>query len=245
MSELNDFFFAPAPVVSLAVAGSARRFAVRRVFCIGRNYEAHVREMGHDPERAPPIFFAKPADAVVPVADGETGLFPYPPQTGNCHHEIELVVAIGQGGRDIDARQAHRHIFGYAVGLDMTRRDLQRAAAQAGQPWEAGKAFDHSAPIGTLHRIEDTGEIAKGTISLTVNGAPRQQSDLSQLIWNVSEIIAALSRLYTLAPGDLVLTGTPEGVGAVLPGDEMLGAIDGLGTLRVRVQGMTNKETRP
>lgn len=236
MSDSNDFFFAPPPAVSLAVAGSARRFAVRRVFCIGRNYEAHVREMGHDPERSPPIFFAKPADALLEVPAGETGVFPYPSQTTNCHHEIELVVAIGQGGRDIEARQAHRHIFGYAVGLDMTRRDLQRAAAQAGQPWEAGKAFDHSAPIGPLHRIEDTGEMARGAIALTVNGAPRQQADLAQLIWSVNETISALSRLYLLAPGDLIFTGTPEGVGAVLPGDEMRGSIAGLGELRVRVQ---------
>ena len=232
---MSHYAFAPAPVVSLAVAGSAQRFPVRRVYCIGRNYEAHVREMGHDPARSPPIYFCKPCDAVVEIpADGE-GVFPYPPATANCHHEIELVVAIGKGGRDIDPAEAARHIFGYAVGIDMTRRDLQRAAAQAGQPWETGKAFDASAPIGPIHPIGDTGELKTGAIALSVNGEPRQSSDLSHLIWSVDEIIASLSRLFELQPGDLIFSGTPEGVGAVERGDTMTCSVAGLGTLSVRV----------
>jgi fumarylpyruvate hydrolase len=232
---VSDFAFPPPAAATLGVAGSDLKFPVRRVYCIGRNYEAHVREMGHDPHRSPPIFFCKPTDAVYEVADGKEGRFPYPAGTANCHHEIELVVAIGKAGANIDAAHAARHIFGYAVGLDMTRRDLQQAAAKAGQPWETGKAFDASGPMGPIHRIQDTGELTRGAIALTVNGQPRQKSDLGALIWNVNETIAALSRLFVLQPGDLIFSGTPEGVGAVVPGDLMEGTVAGLGTLRVRV----------
>ncbi len=232
---MQPFAFNPPPVVSIAIAGTASRFPVRRVYCIGRNYEAHVREMGHDPSRSPPIFFCKPADAVVEaVADGEAS-FAYPSETANCHHEIELVVAIGKAGRDIPKENAAGHIFGYAVGLDMTRRDLQQAAARAGQPWETGKAFDASAPMGAIHPIGATGVLTTGAIALEVNGEPRQRADLAQLIWSVDEIVAALSRLFELQPGDLIFSGTPEGVGAVAKGDLMTGRIDGLGEIRVRV----------
>jgi len=230
------YAFEPSPQVSVAVKGRAERFPVHRVYCIGRNYEAHVREMGHDPDRSPPIFFCKPADAVLEVADGQEGRFPYPAGTVCCHHEIELVIAIGQGGCDIAQSDAHRHIFGYAIGLDMTRRDLQRAAAKAGQPWEVGKAFDASAPIGPIHPIEETGVLESGAISLQVDGRPRQEAGLSQLIWRVDETIAALSRLFELKPGDLIYSGTPEGVGEVERGNLMVGRIDGLGELHVRVR---------
>jgi fumarylpyruvate hydrolase len=231
----HPYAFEPPAVVSIAIAGSAARFPVRRVYCIGRNYEAHVREMGHDPSRSPPIFFCKPADAVVEVVGDSEAAFAYPSETANCHHEIELVVAIGKIGRDIPRKQAAGHIFGYAVGLDMTRRDLQQAAARAGQPWETGKAFDASAPMGPIHPIETTGVLATGTIALEVNGEQRQQADLAQLIWSVDEIVAALSRLFELRPGDLIFSGTPEGVGAVAKGDLMTGRIDRLGEIRVRV----------
>lgn len=233
---MSAYAFPPAPVVSLPVSGSPRRFPVRRVYCIGRNYAAHVREMGHDPDRTSPIYFCKPADAVMEMPASGEGVFPYPPETTNCHHEIELVVAIGKGGRDIEPAAARDHIFGYAVGLDMTRRDLQRAAAQAGQPWETGKAFDASAPTGPIHPIEATGELTAGAIALSVNGQPRQSGDLSQLIWSVDEIIASLSRLFELQPGDLIFSGTPEGVGAVTRGDTMTCSVAGLGELSIQVQ---------
>jgi len=231
---MNDFVFSPPPPVALPVRGQHAAFAVRRVYCVGRNYEAHVREMGHDPDRTPPIFFCKPTDAVVPVPDAG-GAFPYPPGTDNCHHEIELVVAIGKAGRDIPVAQAAGHIYGYAVGLDMTRRDLQRAAAKAGQPWETGKAFDASAPVGPITPRAATGVLDSGSISLQVQGQPRQAADLSQLIWSVDEMIAQLSQLFELQPGDLIFTGTPEGVGPVQRGDMMVGAVDGVGTLTVTV----------
>lgn len=229
-------FVVPAPsVVSLPVVGSTARFPVRRIYCIGRNYEAHVREMGHDPERSPPIYFCKPADAVVDLGANGTGVFPYPVATADCHHEVELVVAIGRGGRDIAAEQASGHIFGFAVGVDMTRRDLQRAAAQAGQPWETGKAFDASAPVGAIHPIAATGALRAGTIELAVNGQARQHSDLSKLIWGVDEIVSSLSCLFELQPGDLIFSGTPEGVGPVLRGDTMTCSIAGLGELTIHV----------
>ncbi len=232
---MPHFAFEPPPAVSVAIAGTDARFPVRRIYCIGRNYEAHVREMGHDPSRSPPIFFCKPADALVEAVPDREASFAYPGETANCHHEIELVVAIGKAGRNIARENAAGHIFGYAVGLDMTRRDLQQAAARAGQPWETGKAFDASAPMGPIHPIEATGVLSTGTIALEVNGAPRQQADLAQLIWSVDEIVAALSRLFELRPGDLIFSGTPEGVGAVAKGDLMTGRIDGLGEIRVRV----------
>ena len=227
-------FPAPAPV-TLPVAGSGDRFAVRRVYCVGRNYAAHAREMGFDPDREPPFFFCKPADAVVPVPEGQTLELPYPAQTANYHYEAELVVAIGQAGSDIPADQALGHAWGYAVGLDMTRRDLQMKMREMGRPWEIGKAFDASAPTGPLHKASEVGHFTDAAIWLTVNGADRQRSNVSHLIWSVAETIADLSRYFRLEPGDLIFTGTPEGVGAVKAGDLMKVGVDRLGELSVRV----------
>jgi fumarylpyruvate hydrolase len=224
---------APAPV-AIPVAGGGS-FPVRRVYCVGRNYVEHAQEMGHS-GREPPFFFMKPADALVPVADGETGVIDYPALTANLHHEIELVVALGAGGRDIAAADAPGCIWGYAVGLDMTRRDLQGEMKKQGRPWEIGKSFEQSAPIGPLVPKAKTGELLRGAITLAVNGQPRQKGDLSELIWSVAETIEQLSRAWTLAPGDLIFTGTPAGVGAVARGDVMEGAIAGLGALRVAVR---------
>ena len=223
----------PEPA-TVAVQGSSARFPVRRIYCVGRNYAEHAREMG-DTGREPPFFFSKPADAVLSVAAGGEGVLPYPPQTQDLHHEVELVVALGAGGRDLSPEQAAASIWGYAIGLDMTRRDLQGAAKKAGRPWETGKAFDHSAPIGPLHPAADVRSMANGSITLTVNGQPRQSGDLSDMIWSVPEAIAYLSTLFELQAGDLIYTGTPAGVGAVVAGDVLEGAIDGLGTLRVRI----------
>ena len=209
-------------------------FPVHRIYCVGRNYAEHAQEMGFT-GREPPFFFLKPADAVLPVADGAIGEMAYPSLTGNLHHEIELVVAIGVGGRDIPAADALRHIWGYAVGLDMTRRDLQNEMKKQGRPWCIGKAFEASAPIGPLHAIAQTGELTRGAITLSVNGTPRQQGDLRDLIWNVAETIETLSKAWTLQPGDLIFTGTPAGVAAVVAGDLIEGDIEGLGSLRVRV----------
>ena len=210
-------------------------FPVHRVYCVGRNYAEHAQEMGFT-GREPPFFFLKPADALVPVADGEVGEIDYPPLTANLHHEIELVVAIGTGGRNIAAADAQQHIWGYAVGLDMTRRDLQNEMKKQGRPWCIGKAFDQSAPIGPLHPITATGALSTGAITLSVNGVQKQQGDLAELIWNVAETIETLSKAWTLQPGDLIFTGTPAGVGAVVAGDVMEGSIAGLGTLKVRVK---------
>jgi fumarylpyruvate hydrolase len=226
----------PAPQIpTLAVAGSDERFPINRIFCVGRNYAAHAREMGKDPDREPPFFFMKPANAAIDTT--QTGSIPYPPRTSNFHHEIELVIAIGKGGRDIPVDSALDHVWGYAVGLDMTRRDLQLEARDKGRPWEFGKSFAPSAPIGPLHRAAEIGHPAAGRIDLKVNGQPRQSSDIAKLIWSVSECVAYLSEYETLEPGDLVMTGTPEGVNAVVPGDVMIGSIDGLGTIEVRVAG--------
>ena len=227
-------FPAPAPV-TVPVAGSDDHFAVRRVYCVGRNYAAHAREMGFDPEREPPFFFCKPADAVVPVQAGETLELTYPAQTANYHYEAELVVAIGRAGSDIPVEQALQHAWGYAVGLDMTRRDLQMKMREMGRPWEIGKAFDASAPIAPLHRASEVGHFTDAAIWLTVDGQDRQRSNVSQLIWSVAETIADLSRYFRLEPGDLVYTGTPEGVGAVKAGELMTVGIDRLGELSVRV----------
>ena len=224
---------AVAPTVLPVLGGGS--FPVRRVYCVGRNYAEHAREMGHS-DRDPPFFFLKPADALVPVAENETGSIDYPSLTSNLHHEIELVVAIGQGGSDIAAADAPRHIWGYAVGLDMTRRDLQNEMKKQGRPWEIGKGFDQSGPIGPLVAKASTGELLKGAITLDVNGERRQQSDLSELIWNVAETIEQLSRGWRLEAGDLIFTGTPAGVGAVVRGDVMEGRIDGLPVLRVAVR---------
>ena len=210
-------------------------FPVHRIYCVGRNYEEHAKEMGFT-GREPPFFFMKPADAVVPVADGDTGAMNYPSLTKNLHHELELVVAIGTGGRDIKAADAARHIYGYAIGLDMTRRDLQNDMKKQGRPWSIGKGFDESAPIGPIHPKAKTGEINSGRITLKVNDAVRQDSDVSKLIWNIGETIEHLSAAWTLQPGDLIFTGTPEGVAAVVKGDVMEGSVAGLGTLRVAVR---------
>ncbi|MFJ4441077.1 fumarylacetoacetate hydrolase family protein [Pseudomonas sp. NPDC089422] len=229
------YLFEPAATTSLPIAGSDQRFPVRRVYCVGRNYAAHAREMGFDPDREPPFFFCKPADAVVPVADGQTLELPYPAETSNYHYEIELVAAIGKGGRDIPLEQANEHVFGYAVGLDMTRRDLQMKMREMGRPWEIGKAFDASAPIAPLHPASQVGHPAQAAIWLQVEGQDRQRSDIDKLIWSVPETIAYLSRFFELQPGDLIMTGTPEGVGPVVAGELMVGGVDGLGELHVRV----------
>lgn len=218
---------------TLTVAGHEERFPVNRVFCVGRNYAAHAREMGKDPDREPPFFFMKPAVAVIDAANPVS--IPYPTKTSNYHHEIELVVAIGTGGRDIPIETALEHVYGYAVGLDMTRRDLQLEARDKGRPWEFGKSFSQSAPIGTIHRSQDIGHPASASITLTVNGQPRQSSDIQKLIWSVAESIAHLSAYDALEPGDLIMTGTPEGVNAVIAGDTMLGSVAGLGEIEVRV----------
>lgn len=223
-----------APVLqTLTVAGRDERFPVNRVFCVGRNYAAHAREMGKDPDREPPFFFMKPANAVVDAT--REASVPYPPKTANYHHEIELVVAIAKGGRNIAIADALDHVYGYAVGLDMTRRDLQLEARDKGRPWEFGKSFALSAPIGVLHRAQEVGHPSSAAITLTVNGKPRQSSDIAKLIWSVSECIAYLSEYEALEPGDLIMTGTPEGVNAVVAGDVMQGAIAGLGEIRVGV----------
>lgn len=223
------------PVYTLAIAGSNEdAFPVNRVFCVGRNYAAHAREMGKDPEREAPFFFMKPACAVV-QAGPEAIDISYPPMTSNFHHEIELVVAIGKGGKDIALEDALNHVYGYAVGLDMTRRDLQLDARDKGRPWEFGKSFSQSAPIGPISPAASVGHLSSAAITLTVNDQHRQASDIEKLIWSVAESIAYLSRYETLEPGDLIMTGTPEGVGAVLPGDVMRGAIAGLGEIVVRV----------
>lgn len=222
------------PAVAAVPVTDGRSFPVHRIYCVGRNYAEHAVEMGHT-GREPPFFFMKPADAVLPVADGQIGRMAYPPMTSNLHHEIELVVALGAGGRNVPAERAAELIWGYAIGLDMTRRDLQNDMKKQGRPWSIGKGFDHSAPIGPIHPKATTGELLKGAITLDVNGQRRQTGDLSDLIWSVSETIAALSRAWTLAPGDLIFTGTPAGVGAVVAGDRLVGAIDGLGQLQLDV----------
>ncbi|MGK6308031.1 fumarylacetoacetate hydrolase family protein [Variovorax sp. DT-64] len=232
-----SYVVTPPATVGLPIVGTSDLFPVRRVYCVGRNYAAHAREMGFDPDREPPFFFCKPNDdaSVVPVPAGETVGIPYPGQTANYHYEAELVVLIGQGGRDIAVEDAAKHIYGYAVGLDMTRRDLQMRMREQGRPWEIGKAFDFSAPVGPVRRRADTGEIDSGAITLEVNGEIRQKSDIRNLIWSVNEVIANLSTLFTLQPGDLIFTGTPEGVGPVQRGQTMHVRIDGLDPIAVRV----------
>ena len=229
-----SYVFNPEAVTSVAVAGHAGRFPVRRVYCVGRNYEEHAKEMGFT-GREPPFFFLKPANAVVPVEAGATGTIAYPPLTKNLHHEIELVVAIGTGGKNIKAADATKHIFGYAVGLDMTRRDLQNDMKKQGRPWCIGKAFDQSAPIGPITPVAAAGDVANAEIYVQVNGADRQRSNVAKLIWNIGETIEHLSAAWELQPGDLIYTGTPEGVAAVVAGDTLVGGVDGLGTLTVKV----------
>jgi fumarylpyruvate hydrolase len=232
-----SYVVTPPATVGLPIVGTSDLFPVRRVYCVGRNYAAHAREMGFDPDREPPFFFCKPNDdaSVVPVPAGETVGIPYPGQTANYHYEAELVVLIGQGGRDIAVEEAAKHIYGYAVGLDMTRRDLQMRMREQGRPWEIGKAFDFSAPVGPVRRRADAGEIDSGAITLEVNGETRQKSDIRNLIWSVNEVIANLSTLFALQPGDLIFTGTPEGVGPVQRGQTMHVRIDGLDPIAVRV----------
>ncbi len=229
------FVFPPAAPIAVPVAGGDAQFAVRRVYCVGRNYAEHAREMGFDPDRAPPFFFCKPADAIVPVAYGETLELSYPSQTRNYHYEAELVAVIGKGGTDIDVEQALDHVWGYAVGLDMTRRDLQMKMREMGRPWEIGKAFDRSAPMGPIHPASAAGHFEKAGLWLTVNGETKQESDVSHLIWSVAETVAYLSRFFRLEPGDVIFTGTPEGVGAVKAGDTMKVGVDRLGEIAVTV----------
>lgn len=224
----------PQAIAAVPVSGTDALFPVHRIYCVGRNYVEHAKEMGGTGREAP-FFFMKPADAVLPVAQGSTGEMPYPGMTNDLHHEIELVVAIGKGGKNIAAADALEHIWGYAVGLDMTRRDLQGEAKKLGRPWCTGKGFDFSAPIAPIHPVSATGNIDQAEIRLSVNGEVRQKSNINKLIWNVAETIEHLSSYYMLQPGDLIFTGTPEGVGAVKKGDLLEGAIDGLGELRVKI----------
>jgi fumarylpyruvate hydrolase len=225
------FVIPPVPQPTVEVAGTDARFPVHRIYCVGRNYAKHAREMGMDPDREPPFFFSKPADAL--VANGTP--VPYPPRTTNLHHEIELVVAIGTGGRDIPVANALAHVFGYAVGLDLTRRDQQFAAREQGRPWDVAKGFDHSAPVSAIRPAAEMGHLEQGAIWLEVNGEQRQRANLSEMIWSVPEIVAELSTYFELRAGDLVFTGTPEGVGPVQRGDSLVGGIDGLETLRITV----------
>ncbi|TVO68785.1 fumarylacetoacetate hydrolase family protein [Denitromonas ohlonensis] len=230
-----SFVIAAPDQASLPVAGSADRFPVRRIYCIGRNYADHAREMGGSPDREPPFFFCKPADAAFAVTGEAPVGWPYPTITTDLHHEIELVAAIGRGGRDIDVADALDHVWGYGVGLDMTRRDLQGQMKAQGRSWEIGKAFDHAAPISALRPASDTGHPAAGEIWLDVNGARRQSGDLSDMIWSVAEAVAGLSRYFELKPGDLLMTGTPAGVGAVSRGDVLSGGVAGVATLAVKI----------
>ena len=230
----SNYVFDPVPVVSVPVVGQAARFPVHRIYCVGRNYVEHAKEMGFT-GLEPPFFFLKPATALVVVDAGATGKLPYPSLTQSFHHEIELVVAIGKGGKNILAADAHQHIFGYAVGLDMTRRDLQGEMKKQGRPWEIGKAFEHSAPIGPITPTDQAGDIASAGIWLKVNGTERQGSDISKLIWSIAESIEHLTTAWELRPGDLLYSGTPEGVAAVEVGDDLAGGVTGLETLRLSV----------
>jgi len=226
-----SFVITPPPQPSVAILDSDSRFPVRRIFCVGRNYADHVREMGNDPKSEPPVFFTKPADAV--VADGAA--IPYPNITTNLHHEVELVIALGAGGSEIDQARALDCVWGYAVGVDLTRRDLQTAAKDAGGPWDASKGFDNSAPIGALTPVGDAGDPASKAIRLSVNGVVRQNASTSEMSWSIPEMIAALSRTWALQPGDLIFTGTPSGVGPLVRGDAVLAEIDGFTPLRFTI----------
>ncbi len=228
---MTDYLFEAMHRPTVAVAGRNERMHVRRIFCVGRNYAAHAREMGHDPDREAPFFFTKPADAV--VDSGAT--IPYPPETADLHHEIELVVAIRREGLHISKARALDHVLGYAVGIDLTRRDLQQVAKDKGRPWDWGKAFDHSAPCGPLHLADSIGHPTKGRIWLAVNGEVRQDGDIAQLIWDVPEIVSIVSASMRLHAGDLIFTGTPAGVGPVQAGDAMTGGIDGLGEIAITI----------
>lgn len=230
-----QYLFTPPAVVSVPVIGKTEQFPVHRIYCVGRNYEEHAKEMGFT-GREPPFFFLKPADALVFVPNGQTVDMPYPSLTKNLHHEIELVVAIGKGGKNISAANAMQHIYGYAVGLDMTRRDLQNEMKKQGRPWCIGKGFDHSAPMGPITPIAQSGDIENAEIYVQVNGQDRQRSHINKLIWNIAETIEHLSAAWELQAGDLIFTGTPEGVAAVVAGDTMVGAVGGLGEIKVHVR---------
>ena len=225
----------PLPQTLMPIVGSDRGFPVRRIYCVARNYAEHAREMGGSGREAP-FFFMKPADAVVPVAAGASARVAYPPKTADLHHEIEMVVAIGTGGRDIAVADALAHVFGYAVGLDMTRRDLQAELKKQGRPWDIAKGFDQSAPIGAIHPAAAVGHPAAGAIRLEVNGVERQRGDLADMIWSVPEIVAILSGYFELQAGDLIFTGTPAGVGAVARGDRLAGSVAGVGELAVTIE---------
>ena len=227
-----DYVIPPPAQPAVPVRGGGL-FPVRRIFCVGRNYAAHAREMGHDPDRDPPFFFTKPADAIL---TGGADM-PYPPATEDLHHEVELVVAIGTGGADIPVEQAKSHIWGYAAGIDMTRRDIQGEAKKLGRPWDMGKGFDHSAPIGDIVPAKELGKYETGHVLLSVNGTERQDGDIADMIWSVAEVISLLSGLVRLAPGDLIFTGTPEGVAAVKPGDVLEGLVSGLPPVRTKIVG--------
>lgn len=236
---MTEYAFNPPAVPTVAMEGERVRFPVRRIFCVGRNYAAHAREMGKDPDREPPFFFTKPADAV--VDSGVT--VPYPPETSNLHYEIELIVAIGRESFGVSREAALDLVFGYGVGIDLTRRDLQFEARDKGRPWDWGKAFDQSAPIAPIHRVNGDQHPAKGRIWLAVNGAVKQDADLAELIWPVQDIISILSRSMVLKPGDLIMTGTPAGVGPIVAGDMITGGIDGLGTIGIKIDQPQGKRS--
>lgn len=227
---MTAYAIPPLAPVTLPVAGTDEVFPVARIFCVGRNYAEHAREMGYDPDREPPFFFMKPATSIT-----TTGEFPYPPGTADVHHEMEMIVALAKGGRDIPEEKALDCVFGYGVGLDMTRRDLQGEAKKLGRPWEIGKAFDHAAPCSGLRRAADIGHPTGNRITLDVNGRRRQDSTLDKMIWNVPETIAYISRYFELLPGDIIMTGTPEGVAAIVKGDRLVGEVEGVGRLEVAV----------
>jgi fumarylpyruvate hydrolase len=231
METKMSYVLPPPPQASVALAGSADRFAVRRIFCVGRNYAAHAREMGKDPDREPPFFFMKPADTV--VDSGAT--IPYPPQTKELHYEMEMVVALGKGGFNVPRDKALDLVFGYGCGIDLTRRDLQQQAKDMGRPWDFGKGFDRSAPCAPLHRVAEVGHPAKGRIWLSVNGAVRQDADLAELIWSIPDVISVLSHSMRLEPGDLIYSGTPAGVGAVKTGDKVAGGVVGLTDIAISI----------
>jgi fumarylpyruvate hydrolase len=231
---MPGYAFPPPPAPSVAVADSDKRFPVHRIYCVGLNYADHIREMGSDPKGGPPVFFTKPADAVV----ANHAAIPYPPATSNFHYEIELVVAMAGGGRDLAPQQALQHVFGYAAGNDLTRRDLQHAAKERGQPWDIAKGFDGSAPLAAIRPV-DQGHVTRGRIWLEVNGELRQESDVSHMVWGVPQVISVLSKLYELKAGDLIFTGTPSGVGPLKPGDRVEGGIEGLEVLRNTIVAAT------
>ena len=234
----SEFLFPPPQEPSVAIDGETSRFPVRRIFCVGLNYAAHAREMGKDPGSEPPFFFTKPSDAV--VATGS--IIPYASMTQNLHHEIELVAALDSGGANIPASEALSHVYGYAAGIDLTRRDLQKHARDEGKPWDFAKGFDQSAPIGAIRPAARISHPGKGRVTLRVNGALRQDGDLSDMILGVAEVIAEISRYVKLAPGDLIFTGTPEGVGPVVPGDRIEGEIEGVGTVSFKIAAARRSE---